>query len=201
MSTYHNNIVPKLLARNGKASWASTVKPLSSDNTGGDDWDASPGSIPLAITHFYKCPMSQCDKVEPSTCKEFQYCDLDRRRKCFGCHKASPVRDWMCSCGNSWFRCPMHCACNTESTSSHSSQVQAKLPASSSKPCKRKVGDGALNYDALLSEDLENERKWARTVAGPTETITLGDVVSTFQVPTKLGAVLSRRFGYLMHRP
>ena len=58
-----------------------------------------------------------------------------------------------------------------------------------------------MNYDALLSEDLENERKWARTVAGPTETITLGDVVSTFQVPTKLGAVLSRRFGYLMHRP
>ena len=57
-----------------------------------------------------------------------------------------------------------------------------------------------IDYDTLLSEDLKNERKWARTGTINAETVTLGDKVSTPRVPTKLGAVLSKRFGYLRLR-
>ena len=189
--------VPKVLALNGKASWVSTVIPLSSDSTGRSNWDARPSTIPQVSTHFFKCPRAQCGKVEPSTCKEFQYNDLDIRRKCFGCAKATPVRNWLCPCGISWFRCRAHSACSTEATSSQSTQVQTKLRAPTSLPSKRKAKESVIDYDTLLSEDLKNERKWARTGAIPAETVTLGDKVSTPRVPTKLGAVLSKRFGYL----
>ena len=191
-------LIRKVLALNGKASWVSTVIPLSSDSTGRYNWDATTSIIPQVITHFYKCPRAQCDMVEPSTCKEFQYNDLDIRRKCFGCAKATPVRNWLCSCGISWFRCSAHVACITEATSSHSTQVQTKLRARTSLPCKRKAEESAIDYDALFSEDLKNERKWAHTGERPAETVTLGNKVSSPRVPTKLGAVLSKRFGYLM---
>ena len=32
-------LIPKVLALNGKASWVSTVTPLSSDSTGRDNWE------------------------------------------------------------------------------------------------------------------------------------------------------------------
>ena len=63
-------------------------------------------------------------------------------------------------------------------------------------PHWRKAEDGVIEYDTLLSEDLKNEKKWARTRDYPAETITLGDMVLSSRV-TKLGAVLSKRFGYL----
>ena len=151
----------------------------------------------MVTAHVFKCPRAQCGKVEPSTCKEFQYTDLDIRRKCFGCAKSTPVRNWMCVCAISWFRCSAHSACFTETASSHSSQVQTKLRTPTSLPSKRKAEGSAIDYDALLSEDLKNERKWARTDKRPPETVTVGDKASTPQVPTKFGAVLSKRFGYL----
>ena len=158
--------------------------------------------LPLALSRrllldFYKCPRAQCDKVEPSTCKEFQYNDHDTPRKCFGCSKATPVRNWLCSCGISWFRCSAHVACGAEATSSHTTQVKAKLRTRTSLPSKRKAEESAIDYDALFSEDIKNEGKWAHTGKRPAETGTLGDKVSSPRVPTKLGAGLSKRFGYL----
>ena len=189
-------LIPKVLALNGRASWVSTVKPLSSDSAGSASWDARPGIIPLVSTHLYKCPWSQCDVVEPSTRKEFQYGDLEIRRKCFQCHKSTPVKDWNCACGISWFRCEVHTTSNTEIISSRTKHVQAKLQAPTSLPCKRKVEDSTIDYDVLFSEDLSNERKWARNCDDPAGTITLGDIGSASRVP-KLGAILSKRFGHL----
>ena len=186
-------LVPKVLALNGKAGWDSTITTLSHAHTTGPDWDAAaPGtSAPQAGTQFYEC--KSCNKVEPSTCKEFQYHDLDLRRKCFHCKKHSEVKEWRCSCGVRWYLCPTHRKDSQVIPTSPHSHVQAKWQASSSDSRKRKAEVDTSDFEVLLEEDLRRERK--RVAVTPARIITLGDVVLSSQGPTKLGPILSRRFG------
>ena len=52
-------------------------------------------------------------------------------------------------------------------------------------------------FFVCLDRASKNERRWARIGKRPAETVTLGAKVSTPQVATKLGPILSKRFGHL----
>ena len=188
-------IVPKVLALNGKAGWDSTIATLGHAPPTNGGWDAAPHgiSVPVATTHFYKCKL--CNKVEPSTCKEFQYHDLDLKHKCFHCTRSTEVKVWCCSCGDRWYLCPIHRKASGTRSDSTREHVQAKWQASSSTSLKRKAESSTSNFGALLEEDLKRERKRARNKLA--ETITLGYLASSSQGPVKLGPILSRRFGRL----
>ena len=192
--SHKRTLVPKVLALNGKAGWDSTIITLSHAHTTGPDWDAAPAgsSAPLVTTQFYEC--KSCNKVEPSTCKEFQYLNLDCRRKCFHCKKLSEVKDWRCSCGVRWYLCQTHRKDSPDNrTASPQSHVRAKWQTSSPESQKRKAEVSTSEFEALLEEDLKREKK--RFAIRPAGIITLGDVVLSPQGPEKLGPILSRRFG------
>ena len=190
--TKQRAIIPKVLALNGRAGWDSTIAALSPADTTPCSWDAALPelSVPLAVTNFFKCKL--CNKVEPSTCKEFQICDLDRTKRCYHCKRGSSVKDWSCSCGIRWYLCPTHSKGSRVRTTSHHTQVQAERQAIV--PRKRKAEKSETCFDSLLQEDVRIERK-RKSTRSSASTITLGDSVLKARGPTILGPILTSRFG------
>ena len=191
-------IVPKVLALNGKAGWISTISTSSChDNRTSILW--RPALLecprpPVQNAVFLTCPNKFCDKVESSTCRDFQFHDLDAKHKCFHCHKLSGVRNWNCPCGVRWHVCQLHAVVVGSLTISPRSQVLAKWQASSSGGQKRKQAEASSKgYGELLAEDLRREGKRGRH--DPARTITLGDAALPSQAPSRLGLELRRRLG------
>jgi ribonuclease HI len=182
----------RVLALNGNSGWVSTIKTLSP--TPADSlWASAPLSDvgPTETTKFYSC--RNCDKVEPSTCGHFQYLDLDCKLKCMHCRKQSSVCNWKCACGIRWYVCALHCKGVGTSNVLPQSHVQAHGQALSSRGTKRVAFEPASSYQELLQEDLRRERK--RACHNPVTVVTLGDLAGSSSGPTKLGPILSKRFG------
>ena len=105
------NFIPRLLRLNGNSGWASTIKCLGPSSSVNDLWSPAPANQDVGTTGnvaFYKC--KHCDRVEPSSCANFLFSDLDRMVKCGNrkCLKPSRSRDWRCACEEYWFTCAQH---------------------------------------------------------------------------------------------
>ena len=190
-------IIPKVLALNGKAGWLSTITTSSHNQATSVLWQPAALSCsrpPDQNTVFPSCPHKLCDKVEPSTCKDFQLKNLDAKHKCFHCHRSSSIRNWSCPCGVRWHSCALHSHVIGDTVILPQTQVSAKWQASSSASRQRKRARSSSNvYEELFTEDLERERKRKRKATS--RMITLGDSFSTPQVPVRLGLRLRRRLG------
>ena len=190
------NFIPRLLRLNGNSGWASTIKCLSPSSSVNDLWSPAPANQDVGTTRnvaFYKC--KHCDRVEPSSCANFLFSDLDRMVKCGNrrCLKPSRSRDWRCACEEYWFTCAQHSqsvACGSQPTQSHG---QATGRSATSEPPTRKAPKKfASDFQTLLQDDLKRGRKRQNA----NSVITLGD--SPAEPPQrrpKLGAILSERFG------
>ena len=189
-------VVPKVLALNGKAGWASTVFKDCCVQTRHCPWPAMPllgNGAQTSDTGFYQCAL--CRKVEPNTCRDFQYSDLDVRHKCFHCRKASPVNNWTCCCDLKWFLCPRHCkdpgSCTT---SSQQSVVKQQTSSCSSASRKRSHAEASSSdMQEMLEQDLRREHR--RAMPRQATVITLSDSAVMPPVrPTMLPLILRRRF-------
>ena len=109
---------------------------------------------PRPLTAFFTCP--QCQKVESSTCKVFQYSDIDRMHKCARCNKTSRIKSWKCSCGIEWQRCAVHrYSTLLEKTPivSQSAQGQSHSELVTSKR-KRKATSSLVTLDEIPADDI-----------------------------------------------
>jgi hypothetical protein len=190
------NFIPRPLRLNGNSGWVSTIKCLSPTGSVDDLWSPAPAKQEVGTAlnvAFFKC--KHCDRVEPSSCANFLFADLDRMVKCGNrkCLKPSRSRDWRCACEEYWFTCAQHSksvACASQPTQSHG---QATGRIVTSEPPMRKVPKKlASDFQTLLQDDLKRGRKRQHA----SSVITLGD--SSAEPPQrrpKLGAILGKRFG------
>ncbi len=161
----HYKVLPKVLALNGKAGWAPTAFKDCCVQTKHCSWPALPhlgDEVQAKDTGFYQCAL--CRKVEPNTCRSFQYRDLDAKHKCSHCKKASPVNYWTCSCGLRWFMCPRHRKDLSSCTNLPQLGV-AKQQTSSSSSTTRKRSHAEVSSSSLqemLEQDLRREDRRAK---------------------------------------
>jgi hypothetical protein len=190
-------LIPKVLALNGKAGWISTIATLCHHiDTTSIRWRPAPHGCPRPADQnaiFLTCPNELCAKVETSTCRDFQFQDLDAKHKCFHCHRCIGIRKWYCPCGVRWHLCSDHSVQVGQVSISPRSQVQANWQSSSSGSRGTKRAASSRGYDELTAEDLRVEGKRGRP--DHSRTITLGDAVLPSQAPTRLGLAMRRRLG------
>ena len=109
---------------------------------------------PHPLTAFFECP--RCHKVEPSTCKAFQYNDLDRKHKCARCQKTSIIKSWKCCCGIEWQRCAIHrYSTLLEKTPNMNQPAQGQsLSELVTSKRKRKATSPLVSFDEILADDI-----------------------------------------------
>jgi len=186
--------IPRILTLNGNSDWASTVKRLSPPISVNMLWTPAPVAGVGSAGHvaFYKC--KHCDRVEASSCDNFQYDDLDKHIKCNNksCKRISKVRDWCCACGESWFTCTQHAKHVVQGCLPpwYREQVTGRT-ADSESSIKRAPRRTAHEYHELLQDDLRRGSKRPRV----NSVVTLGDPAELPQRQVKYGVILSERFG------
>ena len=196
-------IAPTELRLNGRVGWDSTIPILTHDfsKDTGRCTSASDSEHPRTpVTSFFECP--NCQAVEPSSCKHFQYRDLDIKHKCSNCAKYNAVRFWKCPCGSRWQHCQVHWYSVTPETYSHMSTASGQSHSKAGTPWrKRKRANyaGGLSYDELLAEEKRETHHRLRKLTRPNaETvITLGKQVHTSIYcisPNLVGPSLKKRF-------
>ena len=151
------NLVPNELKLKGKVGWDSTIPILTHDDSEKKGWETPAKDKehpPHPNTAFYECP--QCHKVESSSCKAFQYNDLDIKQKCTHCKKHSAVKLWKCKCGTKWHRCIVHRYSTPLEKMPHMSKaaIGQPLPAIDTSTQKRKAFEHLVSYDDILADDL-----------------------------------------------
>ena len=103
-------LMPHDIKMNGKTGWDSSLPIITNENEYSNKWDQHDlnHKTPEVNTTFYKCPKAECLMKEPSTAEAFRPDDLDKQLRCICCHKASPVRKWLCQCDVPWVTCDVH---------------------------------------------------------------------------------------------
>ena len=189
-------LVPRVLTLNGNSGWVSTIDCSSPNNSVDDLWTLAPLTVDAEAAKnvaFYKC--KHCDRVEPSSCANFLYSDLDRAVRCRSrnCLKLTRSREWKCACEVVWFTCAKHAkhvACGSLPAQSHE-QATGRSVSSESSCNKKAPKESATDFQSLLQDDLKRGRKRPNADFA----ITLGDSAMPPQRLPKLGAILSKRFG------
>ena len=148
------------------------------------------------LTAFFECP--RCQKVEPSTCKVFQYNDIDRKHKCARCNKTSQIKSWKCGCGIEWQRCAIHrystllekTPNNMQPTKGQTQSVLATLKR------KRKATSSLVTFDEILADDIrmDDHRLDQKNRDREPNDIILGMRKHKAVRPNLLGPILKMRF-------
>ena len=195
------NLVPYELKLKGKVGWDSTIPILTHKDFVSTSWEpprqdeyhpAQPN------TAFFECP--NCLKVEPSSCKDFQYNDLDIKHTCFMCNKHSAVKNWRCACGTRWYGCTTHRYNTLPATNLHMSKTANGQPASASviSKCnrKRKWQGHSASFDDILADDFKraDRKNDPHGLLTNESVISLGICPHTSVGENFLGPILKKRF-------
>ena len=151
---------------------------------------------PHPLTAIFECP--RCQKVEPNTCKVFQYNDLDKKQTCARCHKSSNIRSWKCCCGTEWQRCAIHrysTLLEKAPNVNKPAEGQSHSDLATSQR-KRKASTPLLTYDEILAEEISmDDRKLDRMSQDhATSVIPLGERKHKSVRINFLGPTLRTRF-------
>ena len=158
-----------------------------------------PCAEPNPNTTFLECPL--CNKVEPTTCKDFHHHDLEHKHSCFACKKHSAIKLWRCPCKICWPCCPTHKGINA-SRESYRNTANDGETRSEQQATKRRKADNLPpsesqrpSYEQLKADDIRRNLK--RKMPPPSDDermITLGNASPNNVTANLLGPSLCKRF-------
>ena len=196
--------IPRNLIMRGRAEWDSNIKPLNDPiMINNNDWN---NEIEIGISRnksrnvvIMEC--SKRHKSDPDYVIKPSLFDVDRSIKCRHCNKASPSKNWNCSCGISWFLCDQH-KWNTSiavriAKQNPEGEAKNKVAKTHSLGPTPRLPRVMVCHQELLKEDLnaESEKSKQTPIARSPEDITLDDSTSRMKRPRLLGPILAKRFG------
>ena len=190
-------LIPKQLTMRGKTGWDDQIPISNQRGDGSVGWskiipEGTRG--PSSTVVYYTC--SHCKKVVPNSMKDFQKYDLDRKIVCYHCNRSSEVEGWSCPCERSWVRCPEHSLnddCLPKPGLAHAVLPKVQKSAIGNQKQSGQEVVAPQTYEELLEADVKRARR--SKARGVSSTITLGDASASGGLPTRLGPILSRRFG------
>jgi hypothetical protein len=193
------NITPHIIRSRGKAAWDSAFKINQESVTRTSVWhgmyctEANPSRRDTA---FFKCPNSDCNKLQASNIASFQRKDLDIKVRCRFCLKHESVKRWRCACGVMWHTCVNHSShyCGDDSALKRKSSIDPDIKSDPEKRARNASGFAEPDYDALLASDTRKAKEKKQRGKRKAGAIALGNSSSNAKKPTVLGPILSARF-------
>jgi len=197
-------LLPHALKLKGKAAWDSNIPTVTVTPLARNSWERlfkEESFVALTLATMLKCP--GCEGGESSFKPVFQRVDLDRGAKCGFCLKSTPIRKWTCPCGVCWHTCSTHAGAHKD----HLNKDRGKQPQSGH--LSTPVGDDrADNGKAKASrrfespeEIIQQDLRRAKALKAAKEGVKRkADIVfkldeCPLKRPTRLGPILSERFG------
>ena len=201
----HNtrSITPIDLKLNGKADWDSTLTKFKAKDAADHcettlrTWNSVHNPPAMQEYSYFQCP--RCSHVEYSSCKSFQFSDLEHKQKCNACEATTQVKDWKCECEIPWHRCGHHrFSTNDHITKSMKRETNRQTSATSSVPKKGRPNNASdpLSFEELLKQDVQT----AKRNRDDEEDLTLEPLIVLGKPTIKsikvssLGAILKKRF-------
>ena len=165
----------------GRAGWDSNIKVCGKDHVATSNnaivmHEAVQGTKRPHEEISFHCP--KCQATCNSNKKCFQLQDLDKVSKCRKCKANVKVRDWLCSCGNTWHLCAVH--------RSYCSSTNTKKPPCNGPGQSSKRMLGPLTTEQLQQYDNKRMRRSNDHLLQP--------------APNILSCKLRERFAYLFDK-
>ena len=193
----NDSIKPRPIRLRGKTQWDDDLPQLQGPSFQTNDWEGIGKLCSDKPTNccFFQCP--KCLKYDTPKVIGINDQNLDQKIRCKHCKKSIACLDWLCPCSDRWFLCDTHR--NTHLVADGISRKRkVKTPSDQKRPTKLLRSD-----DAELASFREVDKTWHSTNgdgskrARRTTQLVSPPQSDVLRAPTKLGPILSARFGNL----